>query len=119
MRILNVLPMASCMLLPKRGYWDLKDVLERHFSITTNELVQEYYGDEQPFADIENHDEWSLEDLLINHADNTDAALACLQSIERRGDEKLTSQWEMFAQCEEHFKKQAGAAIKKRRKDIK
>lgn len=103
------------MLLPKRGYWDLRDVLERHFSIDkeNKESEEYYYGNEQPFADLENHEEWALEDLLVDHADNTEAALECLKKLPFRIS---YSQWEMFGRCEEHFKKKAGAAWEKDKK---
>ena len=108
---------ALCMLLPKRGYLDLKDVLERHFSDKTN-VYADYYGNEQPFADLENHDEWALEDLLVDQADNTEAALQCLKEVQQKAVAQPLSQWEMFEQFEEHFKKKAGAAVTKKIKKV-
>ena len=100
--------------IPKRGYWDLRDVLKRHFSINESRAPAEYLGDDEPFADIENHDAWTLEDLLAGHVDDTEAALKCLR--EHQGGKRRLARWELFEQCGEHFRKKAGAV---REKEIK
>ena len=55
--------------IPQRGYRDMRDTVRGRPVLVeqTDDLYEEYTGNERPFADVLHHNRFNLEELMLPH----------------------------------------------------